>query len=75
MPDGWTKRIFCIVCHGEWFTPHPYLMRKDPFKAVFHMPGGIIEIEIGDQFSIRMTGPVTRVSEGVMDPEIFRVEK
>ena len=42
MPDGWTKRIFCIVCHGEWFTPHPYLMRKDPFKAGFHMPGGII---------------------------------
>jgi diaminopimelate epimerase len=40
-----------------------------------HMPGGIIEIEIGDQFSIRMTGPVTRVSEGVIDPEIFRVEK
>ncbi len=37
-----------------------------------HCPGGIIQIEIGDQFSIRMTGSVTRVSEGVIDPELFR---
>lgn len=36
-----------------------------------HMPGGIIKIEISDGFAIRMTGPVTRVSEGVIDPEIF----
>ena len=42
MPDGWTKRIFCLVCRGERYTPHPYLMRKEPFKAGFHMPGGII---------------------------------
>ena len=36
-----------------------------------HMPGGIIQIEIGDEFSIRMTGSVTRVAEGVISPEIF----
>lgn len=36
-----------------------------------HMPGGIIAIEIGDDFAIRMTGSVTRVSEGVMDAEMF----
>jgi len=36
-----------------------------------HMPGGIIKIEIGDDFAIRMTGSVTRVSEGVISPEIF----
>ena len=36
-----------------------------------HMPGGIIKIEISDGFAIRMTGPVTRVAEGVIDPEIF----
>ena len=35
------------------------------------MPGGIIKIEIGDGFSIRMTGPVTKVAEGVMDKEMF----
>ncbi len=36
-----------------------------------HMPGGIIKIEIGDDFAIRMTGSETRVSEGVISPEIF----
>jgi diaminopimelate epimerase len=36
-----------------------------------HMPGGVIKIEIGDGFSIRMSGPVTKVAEGVMDQEIF----
>ena len=36
-----------------------------------HMPGGIIKIEISDGFAIRMTGPVTRVAEGVIEPEIF----
>ncbi len=36
-----------------------------------HMPGGVIRIEIGDGFSIRMTGPVTKVAEGVLDPEMF----
>jgi diaminopimelate epimerase len=36
-----------------------------------HMPGGVIRIEIGDDFAIRMTGGVTRVAEGVISPEIF----
>ncbi|AOS46314.1 Diaminopimelate epimerase [Lacunisphaera limnophila] len=36
-----------------------------------HMPGGRIGIEIGDNFSIRMTGPVTRVAEGTLHPELF----
>jgi diaminopimelate epimerase len=36
-----------------------------------HMPGGRLAIEIGEEFEIRMTGPVTRVAEGVCDPEIF----
>ena len=36
-----------------------------------HMPGGVIAIEIGDDFAIRMTGGVTKVSEGVISPEIF----
>jgi len=36
-----------------------------------HMPGGIIRIEIGEDFAIRMTGPVTRVGDGVISPEIF----
>ena len=36
-----------------------------------HMPGGQIGIQIGDNFSIRMTGPVTRVAEGTLHPELF----
>jgi diaminopimelate epimerase len=36
-----------------------------------HMPGGKIEIEIGDDFSIRMTGGVTKVGEGTLAKEMF----
>jgi diaminopimelate epimerase len=44
-------------------------------KAVtVHMPGGKIFIEIGDDFSIRMTGPVTKVAEGVIAEEMAGVE-
>jgi diaminopimelate epimerase len=35
------------------------------------MPGGQIKIEIGDNFAIKMTGPVTRVAEGTLHPELF----
>jgi diaminopimelate epimerase len=35
------------------------------------MPGGNIEIEVAEEFSITMTGSVTRVAEGVFCPEIF----
>jgi diaminopimelate epimerase len=38
-----------------------------------HCPGGIIKIEIRDGFDILMTGSVTKVSEGVISPEIFSV--
>ena len=36
-----------------------------------HTPGGIVSIEIGDEFAIRMTGTVTKVGEGTMSPEMF----
>ena len=39
-----------------------------------HCSGGLIKIEIGDQFSIRMTGSVTRVAAGVTSPELFSVK-
>ena len=39
-----------------------------------HCPGGIIKIEIGDNFAIQMTGGVTKVSEGVFFSEIFSVK-
>jgi diaminopimelate epimerase len=36
-----------------------------------HMPGGLILIEIGENFSIVMTGSVTKVAEGLISKEIF----
>jgi len=40
-------------------------------RVSVHCPGGIIQIEIRDGFDILMTGGVTKVSEGVISPEIF----
>ncbi len=39
-----------------------------------HMPGGVIAIEIGGDFSIRMTGPVTKVSDGLIAGDMFKTE-
>jgi diaminopimelate epimerase len=36
-----------------------------------HMPGGKLAIEIGPDFDIVMTGPVTKVAEGVIADEMF----
>jgi diaminopimelate epimerase len=36
-----------------------------------HMPGGTLQIEIGKDFSITMTGPVTKVCEGQMAEEML----
>ncbi|HXE43508.1 MAG TPA: diaminopimelate epimerase, partial [Candidatus Baltobacteraceae bacterium] len=40
-------------------------------EITVQMPGGKIEIEIGEGFSIRMTGGVTKVADGVMVKEMF----
>ena len=39
-----------------------------------HMPGGQIRIEIGDGFSIMMTGTVNKVAEGTLHAELFAVK-
>jgi diaminopimelate epimerase len=36
-----------------------------------HMPGGSLFIGLSDTFTATMTGPVQRVYEGVIDPEMF----
>jgi diaminopimelate epimerase len=43
-------------------------------SVTVHMPGGTLGIEIADDFAIRMTGPVTKVSEGVIAQEMFSVK-
>ena len=45
----------------------------DPVITV-HMPGGKLDISFLKDFTATMTGPATRVCEGVMDPEIFEQE-
>jgi diaminopimelate epimerase len=42
----------------------------DPQIAV-HMPGGVIDISIRDDYSITMTGSVTKICEGVLSVEVF----
>ncbi|HUR59621.1 MAG TPA: diaminopimelate epimerase [Opitutaceae bacterium] len=39
-----------------------------------HMPGGQIVIEIGEDYSIMMTGTVNKVAEGTMHAELFAVK-
>ena len=37
-----------------------------------HMPGGIIQLHIKDDYSVRMTGPATRVGAYDLDPEALK---
>jgi len=41
-------------------------------KVAVHMPGGKIDIKISDEHEILMTGPVTRVAEGIIFPDIYQ---
>ncbi|MEM1223059.1 MAG: diaminopimelate epimerase [Verrucomicrobiota bacterium] len=41
-------------------------------KITVHMPGGKIGIQIGEDYSIRMTGPATRVASMDFDEEALR---
>jgi diaminopimelate epimerase len=34
-----------------------------------HMPGGVLEVEIADDYAVTQTGPATKVAEGVLSPE------
>ncbi len=40
-------------------------------EVTVHMPGGQLGIVISPDFAIRMTGPVTRVAEGILHPEVL----
>ncbi len=40
-------------------------------KIKVHMPGGRIDIVVSNDFSITMTGPVTKVAHGVISGEVF----
>jgi diaminopimelate epimerase len=40
-------------------------------QIAVHMPGGKIDITVSEDFAILMTGPVTRIAEGNLSPELF----
>ena len=40
-------------------------------SVAVHMPGGTIAIEIGDNYAITMTGPVTHVADGSLDEDLL----
>ncbi len=40
-------------------------------EITVHSPGGELGITVGDDYQITMTGPVTRVAEGSIHPEMF----
>lgn len=40
-------------------------------SVTVHMPGGKLAIDVGEDFDILMTGPVTHVAGGVLNPEML----
>ncbi len=40
-------------------------------RITVRMPGGDLDIRISEDFSIQMTGPVTKIAEGTLSPEMF----
>ncbi|MBN1346727.1 MAG: diaminopimelate epimerase [Phycisphaerae bacterium] len=40
-------------------------------RITVHMPGGTLDIAVSDDFSVTMTGPVTKVCEGVISGEVL----
>ncbi|MCU0594021.1 MAG: diaminopimelate epimerase [Desulfobacterota bacterium] len=40
-------------------------------RITVRMPGGELDILVSEDFSIQMTGPVTRIAEGTLSPEMF----
>jgi diaminopimelate epimerase len=43
-------------------------------KVTVHMPGGQLQIEIAEDYSVLMTGGVTRVADGDIQREMFDVK-
>lgn len=71
----WERGAGYTLASGSSSSAAAAVARKldlcDPSVTV-HMPGGRLAIEISPEFDILMTGPVTRVADGTLSPEIFR---
>jgi diaminopimelate epimerase len=40
-------------------------------RVTVHMPGGTLDVEIGDDYAVTQTGPATKVAFGVVSPEVL----
>ena len=40
-------------------------------QITVRMPGGELDIRVSEDFSVQMTGPVTKIAEGTLSPEMF----
>jgi len=43
-------------------------------NVTVHMPGGKLQIEVFDDYQVRMTGPVVKVADGDLSDEVFNLE-
>lgn len=70
----WERGAGYTLASGSSSTAAAAVAHKLGFcdaDVTVHMPGGEIRIQFKDGFFATMTGPVTKVCEGVMMPEIF----
>ena len=70
----WERGAGYTLASGSSSSASAAVARKLGFvdnDVTVHMPGGLLKIEIADDYAIRMTGPVTKVAEGVIHPELF----
>lgn len=44
-------------------------------SVTVHMPGGSLTVSLDDQFYATLTGPVTKICEGTIAPEMFGADK
>jgi UDP-N-acetylmuramoyl-L-alanyl-D-glutamate--2,6-diaminopimelate ligase len=40
-------------------------------RITVHMPGGLLQITVAEDYTVTLTGPITRICEGTIDSEIF----
>src|SRR6266700_5276242 len=69
----WERGAGNTLASGSSSSAAAAVARKLGFcdqSITVHMPGGKLSIEISSEFAILMTGPVTKVSEGVAFQEI-----
>ena len=73
----WERGAGYTLASGSSSSASAAVARKlglvDP-RVTVHMPGGQLQIELSDDYSVLMTGGVTRVADGDIHREMFDVK-